>query len=448
VPMVKELQQEMIDHAAARTPPGQPFRWQDVYGPTGEKGLISHQWSGIDCGPNAFSTILRSRGYNAAPKDTFQYALTNGGTTGVRYHNGSEFTGPENYARMLREEAGLDARTIPMDWNQIDRELAEGRPVTLSSPGHYWVVSAKDPNTGRYYAGATTITPGQEWLTKGGFTYGGVANTAIIARGDVDPNSRAVKQLGLKPPEMGTGNTRPLLSGKTEYQGGPQPSRAQQATQRLSQEMQTGTPPGGGSAAAAGPSPQANLKPRFTVEETTDMRNRILNEMPDIRFDPSDGVETRMEKMAPALEWLQKEYGFSAEALAGMAYNENHLGMANSGAVRGNNLWSVQYMPSDSQATGPIPEGRWAAYPSIKHALARFVGMYAHPENGYRYTWQSRQNPDELMTALEKDRYVVDEPGFPVSEWRTGVNRGRDLYRRVRSGQVTTREDPSQGRGR
>jgi hypothetical protein len=210
VPMVKELQQEMIDHAAARMPTGKPFRWQDVYGETGERGpagsLISRQVTDADCGPNAFSTILRSRGYNADPGQTYQYARTNGGSTGVRYHNGSEFTGPQNYARMLREEAGLDVETVPIDaqgqnWNRIDQELAEGRPVTLSSPGHYWVISAKDPNTGKYYAGATTLQKNPEWMARGGFVYGGPVNTAIFARGDVNPNSRAVQTLGLKPPQ-------------------------------------------------------------------------------------------------------------------------------------------------------------------------------------------------------------------------------------------------------
>jgi hypothetical protein len=245
---------------------------------------------------------------------------------------------------MLREEAGLDVETVPIDaqgqnWNRIDQELAEGRPVTLSSPGHYWVISAKDPNTGKYYAGATTLQKNPEWMARGGFVYGGPVNTAIFARGDVNPNSRAVQTLGLKPPQTGVGNTRPLLSGKTEYQGGPPPSRAQQATVRLSQEMSTAPPPGGGSVAAAGPSPQANLAPRFTVDDTVNMRNRIISEAPDVQFDPNDDMDTRLRKLAPLLDWGEREYGLNAEMMAGMAINESGLGTAPTGyAGKANNL--------------------------------------------------------------------------------------------------------------
>jgi hypothetical protein len=241
VPLVKEIQQEMIDNAAARTPPGKPFQWQDAYGPTGEKGLISHQVDLVDCGPNAFSTILRSRGYNADPRQTFNFAIDRGYHSSRLMANGKysdgEFSGPDNMVRMLKDEAGLQASSAPISpdgkgWEKVDSELAAGRPVMLSSPGHYWVISSKDPNTGKYYAGGTTLTSEQPWLTRGGFTYRGAANTAIFTNGDVDPNSRAVKAMNLKPPQMGQPNTRPLLSGQTEFappapsRNGPQPMSA------------------------------------------------------------------------------------------------------------------------------------------------------------------------------------------------------------------------------
>jgi hypothetical protein len=213
VPLVKEVDQQMIDYAASKTPPNKPFRWQDAFGPTGEGGLISSQVTKVDCGPNAFSTILRSRGYNADPAKTYTFALQ------TKYHNGNEFAGPDAMVRMLHDEAGLEASSSPISpdgrgWEAVDKELAEGRPVILSSRGHYWVVSAKDAN-GKYYAGPTALKGNPEWLPRGGFVYEGVANTAIFARGNVDPNSRSVQQMNLKPPEGGTGSTRMLLSGQT-----------------------------------------------------------------------------------------------------------------------------------------------------------------------------------------------------------------------------------------
>lgn len=214
VPLVKELNQQMLDYAATRTPAGQPFRWQDAYGPNGEKGLISHQVTEIDCGPNAFSTIMRSRGYNNDPREAYAFALAH------RYHDGNQFTGPDNMVNMLNKEAGLQATSVAIDpsgknWDQIDKELAEGRPVMLSSPGHYWVVSAKDPATGKYYAGATTLRGNPEWMPPGGFRYGGDANRAIFTRGDVDPTSPAVREMNLKPPATVPRDTRAFLSANT-----------------------------------------------------------------------------------------------------------------------------------------------------------------------------------------------------------------------------------------
>lgn len=220
VPLVKEVDQEMIDAAAQRTPPGQAFRWQDAFGPTGEKGLISQQVTEVDCGPNAFSTILRSRGYNADPNQTFSFARKYG------YHNGNEFAGPAAMVRMLNEEAGLKATSAPITpngqgWEKVDAELAAGRPVMLSSRGHWWVVSAKN-DQGQYYAGATSLKGNPQWMARGGFSYGGPANTAVFTEGDVNPQSRSVRELGLKPPTTVQASTRPLLSGNTEY-ARPQP---------------------------------------------------------------------------------------------------------------------------------------------------------------------------------------------------------------------------------
>ncbi len=417
-PMVKELHQQLLDRAADLTPKDQPFRWQDAYGATGERGLISRQVASNDCGPNAFSTILRSRGYNADPAQTFTFARQQG------YHNGSEFTGPENYARMLRDEAGLDAKAAPIDWNVIDKELAEGRPVTLSGPGHYWVISAKD-DQGRYYGGATSaVVRNPEWAKPNQFNWGGPPNTMITARGDVDPNARGVKALGLRP----AGSTAPqpnraLLS--TQYQ-----TAGQRASARVDEGMQAQSAQVPTTQSTA-PSPRANLKPQFTVQETDEMRNRILQEMPDFKFDPNDDIETRIKKIAPAVDWLEREYGVSAEAIVGAAYNENGLGAANSPAVKGNNLWSVMYVPQDPLSKGPIPEGRWAQYNSPKEALARFVSMYAHPENGKTSVWAVRGDKDKMFQELLKQKYFVKEPGF--EHWDPDV--GAELYRQYKAGQ-------------
>lgn len=198
VPLVKELDQQMIDHAVSREPNGTagPFDWRKAFGPNGEAGLISKQVASNDCGPNAFSTILRSRGYNLDPSSSFAFAEEHG------YHDGEQFTGPQNYARMLRQEAGLDAQAVPLVWKQVDAELDAGRPVTLSGAGHYWVASAyRDTEQGRqYYIGATGAVVGNpQWATTDQIQYQGRPDTLITARGNVDPNSRSIQELGLRP---------------------------------------------------------------------------------------------------------------------------------------------------------------------------------------------------------------------------------------------------------
>lgn len=223
VPEVKELDQQMLDHAAAVTQPGKPFNWKEAFGPTGEGGLISKQVTDRDCGTNSFANVMRSYGYNVDPQQTYEYGKKYG------YHNGEQFTGPNNMSRMLREEAGINAQTVPMDWAGVDKELDSGRVVVLSSGGHYWTVSAKrdGPNGTEYYGGATsTVVGNPDWSTAGQFRWGGPPNAMIVTSGDVNPNSRVVTELGLRPP----GNTpdRALLSQGTR----------QLATQRMQQGMQ------------------------------------------------------------------------------------------------------------------------------------------------------------------------------------------------------------------
>jgi hypothetical protein len=212
VPLVKELDQQMIDFGASKTPPGKQFNWQASFGEYGEKGLISRQFTGVDCGPNAFATIARSRGVNMTPQQALPFAVQNG------YHTGGpngQFNGPYKFADMLHDELGLDAKASSVNWDTIDKELAAGRPVTLSGPTHYWVISGKNAD-GQYYAGQTNEVLGNTrspWVQRGGFVYGGsYADTMITAKGDVDPNARAIKEMHLSPPAMTMQNTRANLT--------------------------------------------------------------------------------------------------------------------------------------------------------------------------------------------------------------------------------------------
>lgn len=236
VPLVKELDQQMIDAEVDRAAVEQrPFDWRNIYGETGENGLISTQIASNDCGPNVAAIVLRSRGYNVDPDQMFEYAKRKG------YHDGEQFTGPYNMARMLREEAGVDASAHPLDWSVVDAELDAGRPVILSSGGHYWAVSAyRDGPVGReYFAGATaSVVSNPEWATPGAFRYGGAPNVMVLARGDVRPDAPVIATFGLKPP-TGSAPDRSLLSMSTRSQQAatPAPQPDNLATRRMTAQV-------------------------------------------------------------------------------------------------------------------------------------------------------------------------------------------------------------------
>jgi len=195
VPLVKELDQQMMDYAATQTVPGGPFNWRVAFGETGEKGLISRQVTDRDCGTNSFANVLRSLGYNIDPGTAYQYGKTKG------YHDGEQFTGPYNFSRMLREEAGVNAQTIPINWNEVDKQLDAGKVVVLSSGGHYWTVASRreGPNGPEYYTGATgSVVGNPEWATAGQIRYGGAPNYMIVVDGNVNPQSRVVQETGIR----------------------------------------------------------------------------------------------------------------------------------------------------------------------------------------------------------------------------------------------------------
>jgi hypothetical protein len=325
VPLVKELDQQMIDYAASKTPANKPFDWHLAFGQNGEKGLISQQFTQIDCGPNAFATIARSRGVNMTPEQALPFAERYG------YHNGSEFTGPENYARMLRNELGLDAKTGRLDevgWSAIDKELAEGRPVTLSSPGHYWVVTGKN-DQGQYYAGATNTflkyRQGQNWVDKGAFSFGGPADTYITAKGDVNPQARAIKEMHLQPPAMTMQSTRENLTQRvpvprtTNTLSGPAPTDMNQTLRdgrrRLSQSTtdDSGADQAVADNAPRGPIRDLEVDPRLGEAD----QENVWSDNQPVRHSLMTEFQQRPKDERQAIFETAMDQGLDAEGITG-----------------------------------------------------------------------------------------------------------------------------------
>ena len=143
VPGAKELNESMAG-MGLKTPEstfGSPSKGYDPY------TLAPRQKYSNDCGVTAARSMLRANGYDADQDTLFADAKQKG------YHNGDAWNGPQQMANYL-QSFGMDAKTEAFSRENIDRQLADGNPVVLSTAKHYFSISGKD-DKGNYILGAT-----------------------------------------------------------------------------------------------------------------------------------------------------------------------------------------------------------------------------------------------------------------------------------------------------
>jgi hypothetical protein len=128
----------------------------------------------LACGPTSVAAFVNSvTGSSFSPGDMFNKAVADGS-----WRNG-EAQGPEEMARLARENGAATAHTAGVSDATIQAQLAAGRPVIIDTPGHYFYVTGFDPKTGRYELG----TSASDIIASGGRTQYSLSEIGSLGMG-------------------------------------------------------------------------------------------------------------------------------------------------------------------------------------------------------------------------------------------------------------------------
>jgi hypothetical protein len=113
------------------------------------------------CGPVAAVAFARSYGRNPTINEAMTLARSVGWSPG------------QGMAGIQSEKAMLEKIGVPtilenaVDWNHVGTDSNAGRPVIVSTPGHYFYVTGFNPSNGSYNVGTsgTDLKGGSDWMT-------------------------------------------------------------------------------------------------------------------------------------------------------------------------------------------------------------------------------------------------------------------------------------------
>lgn len=157
---------------AAALPPSQPHVF-DQGGTVGQGkyrvfNYTPNQAALIDpdkwslCGPVAAMAFARSHGRAPTIAEAKALAIQ------VGWKPDAGMAGPQSEVNLLNK-MGVPSTLADASEQRLQRDLASGNPVIISTPQHYFVAEHYDPKTGRYDVGTSgTIlasTGGKEWMT-------------------------------------------------------------------------------------------------------------------------------------------------------------------------------------------------------------------------------------------------------------------------------------------
>lgn len=137
------------------------------------------QWS--LCGPIAATAAARALGKNVTLDQAREVGMRNG-----NYGYDEGMRGPESQVRMMRD-LGMQAHTEnPVNWDKVKEQLAQGRPVIMSTPKHYFVIEGYNAQTGKFDCGNSALAMKASGGTQTELSpaelanWGGGAPTAIV----------------------------------------------------------------------------------------------------------------------------------------------------------------------------------------------------------------------------------------------------------------------------
>lgn len=115
------------------------------------------------CGPAAAIAFARRTGRNPTMQEALQLAKANGWTPE------QGMAGPASQVKTLQDMGIASKLEQGVDWQKVASDVQGGNPVTISTPGHYFVAERYDPNTGKFDFGnsakALRASGGNTWFT-------------------------------------------------------------------------------------------------------------------------------------------------------------------------------------------------------------------------------------------------------------------------------------------
>lgn len=114
------------------------------------------------CGPAAAIVFAAMMGRAPTLKEAVEMARSI-----KAWDEGVGMYGMDAEVRLIQALGGSAKVSPGLDPDTLVREVANGNPVIVDSPGHYGVISGFDPASGRFYFGtsATDLKGGQPWMT-------------------------------------------------------------------------------------------------------------------------------------------------------------------------------------------------------------------------------------------------------------------------------------------
>ena len=128
------------------------------------------------CGPAAAVAFAKANGRNPTLGEARDLAKRVGWTAE------SGMAGPGSQQRLLALMGVQAELRGSADWGRIRAEVAQGKPVTVSTPRHYFTLTGYDPATGTYDVGAsgTDLKGGKERMSADEITAAGRGINGVL----------------------------------------------------------------------------------------------------------------------------------------------------------------------------------------------------------------------------------------------------------------------------
>jgi hypothetical protein len=157
-PLTPEAVDQTVQRVATTTP--RPGVTGDIVPNQFDSGLSTAD-AYAACGPVAAVAFARSQGRNPTVQEAVELARQVGWTP----ERG--MAGPQSQKSLLDKMGVPSKLETGVDWAKVRADAESGNPVIIDTPGHYFVATGFDPETGRFDFGAsgTALRGGRRWMT-------------------------------------------------------------------------------------------------------------------------------------------------------------------------------------------------------------------------------------------------------------------------------------------